>query len=103
MGKEPRETDAASSPPKIEALVGNRRLAAALSSAFATDAAGTWAISALGAGAIDDAWGAGTALAMWRTVRARCGRTEAFAVARPDDLVAGLDFTDSMDDRPIDG
>lgn len=61
-----------------------------------TDSAGTWAISSLGPGKIDDVWGTGSAYTMWRTIRQRAGRTADFKWARATGTLAGLDYTDAF-------
>jgi len=62
----------------------------------ATDSAGTWTISALGAEKIDRLWGAKAAYRMWTAIRARVGRTAAFGLIQEGQMLAGLDFTDAF-------
>jgi hypothetical protein len=59
-----------------------------------TDSGGTWTISSLGPEKIDALWGPGAAYRMWKTIRARAGRTADFKAAHEQDVLAGLDYTD---------
>lgn len=68
---------------------------------LATDSGGTWAISALGASAIEERFGDGSAWRMWQTLRRRCGRTADFRPPGPDDTLAGFDFTDQYPDEGL--
>jgi hypothetical protein len=61
-----------------------------------TDAAGTWAISALGPKEIDALWGPRAAYRMWLTIRGRAGRSADARPAAGPGTLAGLDFNDSF-------
>ena len=61
-----------------------------------TDSGGTWAISSLGPATIDELWGPAAAYKMWRTIRARAGRTADFRWVKEGEALAGLDYTDAF-------